>query len=511
MAADNAPAGSESSTSALQLSEAHSVRCSCCGLNLARRSWILLLLVALICTVVISTFMTQTIGKAIAAQGIQQAALSLERIDVKVDGTGDLQLFIKGRVASPSPFDATFYPMTAIIKMDLPADELEVASDSRGGLTALGVVSLPGLDVQGGKDLVLNFPASFKVENREVFGLAGKQFVLSNTTSWQLEATASVKAWFLNMFPISLSGIPFRKSVEIQGMGGFLQNVNPITMNGLTKAYGDENSLRVSVSINVFNPSYLAARVVPSMHLDITQRGRHFGVASLSDVTLGPGSNTLLVDFDLEYNGDNRDAIRDFITGYVKADKVEPVTMHGSRWSTQDPYLGMVLDGLDFSFNFKPPGTQFIHGLEATVGFSGLSAEAVIYNPLPRGIVMGDMNLAIRENNAKGEEIFSLDTKKSSTRVPGQVLQPSQTTTLHISLSLFDAHLTDLMLLSRLIRAAHMGRVKVGVVGPVTVTILPKFTMTLDYSADDLIAKLKCPVVCGVDFTSPAINTSYIV
>lgn len=502
---------SEEAEAASRLSDEaqHRVRWSCCGLNLTRRSWLLLLLISVICTVVITALVTQTLGKAIAARGIQQAGISFERIDVTVDGTGDLQLVVKGRVESPSPFDARFYPMRATIKVFLPGDEL--ASDYRGGLTPLGEVSIPGLDVQGGKDLVLNFPASFKVENREVFGLAGKQFVICNTTSWQLEATASVKAWFLNLIPIYLSGIPFQKSVDLQGMGGFLQDVNPITMNGLTAAHGDEDALRVSVSINVVNPSYLAARVIPSMHLDISQRGRHFGVASLSDISLGPGSNTLLVDFALEYKADNRDAIRDFITGYIKADEVEPVTMHGSKWSTSDPYLGMVLAGLDFSFNFKPPGTQFIHGLVATVGLSGLSADATIFNPLPQRIVMGDMNLVIRENNVKGEDIFRLDTQKSSTHVPGQILEPSQTTILHISLSLFDAHLTDLMLLGRLIKDAHMGKVRVGVTGPVTVTILPSFTMTVDYSHDDLIATLKCPVVCGLDFASPGVNMSYIV
>merc|ERR1711920_221057 len=98
--------------------------------------------------------------------------------------------------------------------------------------------------------------------------------------------------------------------------------------------------------------------------------------------------------------------------------------------------------------------------------------------------------MEINEDSTAGENIFYLDTDKSSTHIPGQILKRNQTSDLHISLSLFNAHLTDPVQLYRLIGDAHEGKVLVGVKGPVTITIAPSFGLSVDYSAEN--------VTCGL-------------
>merc|ERR1711972_915213 len=130
-------------------------------------------------------------------------------------------------------------------------------------------------------------------------------------------------------------------------------------------------------------------------------------------------------------------------------------------------------NGMALRFNFKPPKTQFIDHIEANIGLSGLSAAARVYNPLPDNIIFDSLKIAIREGSTSGEDVFTLDTAKSDTHIPGQILKPMQISTLDISLSLFNAHLTDPAQLMRLISDAHQGKVLVGVTGPVTIKIAP--------------------------------------
>jgi len=184
------------------------------------------------------------------------------------------------------------------------------------------------------------------------------------------------------------------------------------------------------------------------------------------------------------------------VAGYIRADHVLPVTMHGSSASTDVKILRAMLNGLDMSFNFRPPRTQFIQGIEASVGVSGLSVTASILNPMPQSIVLGSLDLAVRERTSRGAPVYDVNTARSLTRIPGQVMKPGQASTLRAQLSLFDAHLGDFELLRRLIEGAKKGKVVVGVTGLVGITIKPGFSITVNYTADNISATVRCPIIC---------------
>merc|ERR1711971_715025 len=103
------------------------------------------------------------------------------------------------------------------------------------------------------------------------------------------------------------------------------------------------------------------------------------------------------------------------------------------------------------------------------------------------------------ERNLAGSRVFRVDTTKSANYARGSDLLPKQSSTLEISLSLLDANLNDLPLVGRLIKAARMGRLVVGVIGPVGITIHPGFQATIDYSSENVTAELHCPIFCDTE------------
>ncbi|CAE7244586.1 WRAP73 [Symbiodinium pilosum] len=60
---------------------------------------------------------------------------------------------------------------------------------------------------------------------------------------------------------MEIGDIPFKREVALKGMAGFAQDANPVTMQAITKAYGYSDHLDTTVTINIYNPSYLSARL----------------------------------------------------------------------------------------------------------------------------------------------------------------------------------------------------------------------------------------------------------
>lgn len=464
--------------------EPHRKAC-CCGL-LTHRGCAFLVLICIACSAGCTFLGINTIGKRIAADGIQKASISFQSIDVgALNGTDTLHTRVVGLLTKPSPFDAKFYAASARIKV----------VGSNGELMDVGIVSLPDLSVAGGKDLELDINVTMQVDHPDAFGQAGRHFVSSSESPWSIEASVNVFCWAFGFVPIYLSGVPFSKSVTLEGMSGFSQTANPITMRTLKSTYGRQGVLEIGVEVNIFNPSYLSAWIIPQMQFNVSQRGKDFGVATLSSVHFKPGQNVVSAHFALHDNSHNRDAVEQFILGFLRAE-IQPIAMLASKKSTEDPILQTIFDGLILAFDFQAPAYRFIQSIEASVDAHGLRAVASIFNPLPDQIVFGHMDMQINEGTMDGENIFDLNTKKSDTRIPGQILNPNSTSDLKIKLSLFNAHLTDPSQLIRLIGAARQGRVLVGVKGPVTITIAPRFQLTVQYSTNNVTCMLKCPIWC---------------
>ncbi|CAE7293938.1 WRAP73 [Symbiodinium necroappetens] len=66
-------------------------------------------------------------------------------------------------------------------------------------------------------------------------------------------------------------------------MASFSQDVNPVTMEAITSAYGYPDHLDTTVAINIYNPSYISAHLDTPTHFNITQRGRPFGTAVVQE------------------------------------------------------------------------------------------------------------------------------------------------------------------------------------------------------------------------------------
>mmetsp|Transcript_80301 Transcript_80301/g.239139 ORF Transcript_80301/g.239139 Transcript_80301/m.239139 type:complete len:497 (-) Transcript_80301:28-1518(-) len=447
-------------------------------------------LACLSCTVVLTLVLAPFIGKAVAERVIEGLNITFTSIDMgSINGTGAVYPHVTGHVSQRSPFPAVLLPGHVVLKA---STEPTHAGDE--GMAEVGSAALPEIRVNGNQEIALDLTIEFRVTDPRAFGRAGRRFIAADRTFWSIEGGVDVKCWIFGHVPMVIKGIALRKPIQLQGLGGFSQDVNHVEMQSVTDARGDPGALTLTVSIQLQNPSYVAARITRSMQFLVMQRGQMFGTALIEDLSLQLGRNVILLRFVLANTATNEDAIRAFILGYIKAE-VQPVTVFGSEGSTSDPFLSAILGGLNATFNFQPPPTQFIRAVEANIGL-GVRARASIYNPLPQAITMGDVDLNIEEENKYGHLIFRLRTEGSITNLPGAVLQPKQTSTLDIQLNPFDAKLTDFQLLGRLLKAAEAGRLAVRVSGPVTITIQPSFTVTVDYSADNITAVLKCPFLC---------------
>lgn len=444
-----------------------------------------LCILCILCILATATVFRHSLAKYCADQGITAAQLQLFHVDLgalRNDDVLTLTPHILGRVLRPSPVEAQ-------IRMS----QLILAATLHGELVKLGQLTLPKLQVFANQDLWLNFTSLLSIDNTTAFGLAGKHVVREPQTSWTVQGQLSVVCRVLG-FDIQISNITFQKTVAIKGMAGFSQASEPITMQKIVRAEGFREHLDTQVRINLVNPSHIGVALEGPFHFNITQRGHHFGKASLSQVDLKPGKMTMLVNFVLEDTATNHDALCAFILGYITAE-VQTLSMMASRRSSSNPLLAMVLDGLQLPFRFEPPEASFIHHISADVGLIGLQVTAEITNPLPQVIVLGAMDLSIREKITKGMDIFHLKGNET-TGLGGQELQPGNSK-LHLSLSTMDANLKDLFLIGRLIKDAVDGSVVVGVSGPLTITIRPSFTVTLDYMANGVTAQLSCLVLCG--------------
>ncbi|CAE7696877.1 WRAP73 [Symbiodinium sp. CCMP2456] len=452
----------------------------CCGL--CCKVCVLLSL----CALVAGAVFHEALVARLASIGIAAAHIQFESVDVgTIRNSQTLSPRILASVSNPSPVNADVRMSRLVLKVPIFPS---------GTLARVGTVTMPSLRVQAFQDLQINISAHVHIEDLDVFGLAGKHAVREPDSSWVVEGKLQVRCE-LPFFAAHLSDIPFERQVALKGMASFSQDANPVTMEAITSAYGYPDHLDTTVAINIYNPSYLSAHLDTPTHFNITQRGHPFGTAVVQEVTLKPGRNTVSVRFLLHDDSSNREAVREFILGYIRAD-MQMVTMHGTERSCSDPLLAVVLDGLDLRFHFKPPAARFIHHITANLGLIGLQVTAEVANPLPQKIEIGGTDLSVRENTVEGEQIFRLKGDQDS-GLGGQVLQPSAISALKLSLSTLDADLKDPLLIARLIEDAVDGAVVVGVSGPLSLTIAPNFTLTLNYIANNVTASLTCLLVCG--------------
>ncbi|CAE7880671.1 WRAP73 [Symbiodinium microadriaticum] len=452
----------------------------CCGL--CCKVCILLSL----CALVAGAVFHEALVARLASIGIAAAHIQFESVDVgTIRNSQTLSPRILASVSNPSPVNADVRMSRLVLKVPIFPS---------GTLARVGTVTMPSLRVQAFQDLQINISAHVHIEDLDVFGLAGKHAVREPNSSWVVEGKLQVRCELL-FFAAYFSDIPFERQVALKGMASFSQDVNPVTMEAITSAYGYPDHLDTTVAINIYNPSYISAHLDTPTHFNITQRGRPFGTAVVQEVTLKPGRNTVSVRFLLHDDSSNREAVREFILGYIRAD-MQMVTMHGTERSCSDPLLAVVLDGLDLRFHFKPPAARFIHHITANLGLIGLQVTAEVANPLPQKIELGGTDLSVRENTVEGEQIFRLKGDQDS-GLGGQVLRPSEISALKLSLSTLDADLKDPLLIARLIEDAVDGAVVVGVSGPLSLTIAPNFTLTLNYIANNVTASITCLLVCG--------------
>lgn len=363
-------------------------------------------------------------------------------------------------------------------------------------MAKIGEIELPAIYVRAFQQPSLDVQATLSVEDMRHFGEAGRNFIAADETWWHIEGLADVTCWILGFIPFTLLDVKVERDVMLPGMAGFSQAVNPVSLRSLDRAMGEYNTLHLAAAVNLQNPSFIAAAVASPMEFKVYIKEQQFGLARISNCSLAPGLNVVTLEFRLEKSPYNIGAIQDFISGYIRSE-MQLVTVIGFSESTSDPFLSAIVDKLNATVSFQPMPTTFISDLAAQVSpLSGLTANARVYNPLPQAITLGQLDLRIFLPEVPRREIFELNTAQAQTYIPGAVLQPNQTTFLHIGMSILGARITNPMTLKKLIEDLDQGAVTVAVEGLVSVKIMPAFELSILYRADSMTAKLSWCILC---------------
>ena len=414
--------------------------------------------------------------------GVASTELEILRLELPMPRTV-LQPRVEARAARPSPVDAEIW-----------MSELHLMMKER----VLGRLKLPKLKLEARRDLILNLSSWLFIDDLNAFAQAGKEVVQGGESSWTVTGQLTVHSEILGV-PITLSNISFRKTLSLKGMDSFSQAEHPVEVERFIEAEGFANGLETSLQVRIYNPSLLATRLVGPFRFHVTQNDEDFGTAELSEVVLQPGTCHLSLSFRLQAP---EKTLQDFITGYLAAE-VQAMVVHGSKRSSDNFLLATVLEGLLLAIRFQPPRDPLVRHIDADVGLTQMQVTSWVKNPLPQVIVLGAMDLSIREHTTAGEEIFRLKGNATS-GLGGRQLAASAEGKLKLSLATLDANLGDLSLLGRLIEDAVGGQMVVGVSGPLSLTISPHFGLTLQYEANNITAHLSCLVVCGSASMTPA-------
>mmetsp|Transcript_83346 Transcript_83346/g.269710 ORF Transcript_83346/g.269710 Transcript_83346/m.269710 type:complete len:504 (+) Transcript_83346:76-1587(+) len=428
------------------------------------------------------------LARKVASLFLNGISVDLEFVDVgEVNGTSNFFPVCIARVAA--------LPLLVSVNVQIRDASLWARLPMGTSEAKIGLLMVPELYIPAFQELRLSLSSEIQVESLENLAAAAEEFILAQSNNWRVKGVVDVRFHLFGFIPVSISDITLDKQFALKGMAGFSQELNPVTVNEIVSAEGLVDSVKMQVSVNLHNPSCVAATIKSEMVFGIKFNGHRFGIAVVTGLHMVPGHNVVPLSFFLTNTGNNNEAIQQFISGYMQATE-QPVTVVGSKLSSQDPFLSMLLQTFSVNMNFQPPSTQFIQGITAKVWPEGLKADVEVFNPLPVELTMGNLDLGIYLQEAPDEKIFALNSALSQTHVPGTVLQPNQKSTVSIHLSILGAQIGAIWELQRLIAAAEAGRITVSARGPVTFTVLPSYTLTIPYSVYNLTAHLGWCILC---------------
>mmetsp|Transcript_12404 Transcript_12404/g.35486 ORF Transcript_12404/g.35486 Transcript_12404/m.35486 type:complete len:492 (-) Transcript_12404:47-1522(-) len=438
---------------------------------------------------VVLFFITGPVSRRIAELVIDNIGMHFDTIDMGVmNGSSVLHPKVSGWVA-PTPL-----PCSAMAKMKHTSVWAHIRH-SEEEHTRIGLISIPDIRMAPFQQIELDMTTTLRVEVVENLGLAGDNFIVADSTSWRVKGLVDIKVWVFGFIPMYLGDIPMDKEIELKGMASFSQQTNPITMTDIISADGQYDGLGLDVAVVLHNPSFLSASIPSEMIFGVETRGQKFGIATINGMRLGPGDNAITLHFKLLNGPDHGHAVEEFMGGYIRGEE-QAITTIGNRRSSLDPLIGVILQDVKLDFTFVPPPTDFVQNVVARVSPTGLNAKVKVYNPLPKAITLGGIDLEVFLKDVPDMSIFTLDSSQSQTRVPGTMLQPKQITEIVINLSIFGAKIGALTEIKKIIEAAESGNIVVTVRGPVTFTVDPAFAMTVPYTGSGLECHLGWCVFC---------------
>ncbi|KAJ3130696.1 hypothetical protein HK100_007685 [Physocladia obscura] len=249
----------------------------CCFIEWTRKRIIICAIVAAVFIIIFALLLVYVFAPLIAQASINSSVMTLTSTTITSPTNTTFQLQSTGTVTNAGILDAT---------LTFP-DNISVywtARDNNAPDLLLGTLTLQPVSVSGGipKSGSISLDTAFAVLNQTNMGLFSIDMIHAESFSWLLTGTASATALGLTFKNLNLA-----KVVTIQGFDG-LKNV---TVTGFTPSSGPNNSLDISVSTDIINPSNITIEM-GTMYFTF-KLGNGDGSMDAVNITMHGGSNDL--------------------------------------------------------------------------------------------------------------------------------------------------------------------------------------------------------------------------
>ena len=206
-----------------------------------------------------------------------------------------------------------------------------IGPSKRGGKTLLSLINStlsPSSNIKGGD-----------AQATKGFQQLIQEIALGNTIDLAAKGTAAVVA-DSSIGRITLPALKIATSTSLQGLSGFAQA--PLNLLSFDILGGSSSALQVIASASITNPSLISVHLLGDVSFPLSlPNGAQLGRATMSDLRLVPGANTVNVTAAVSFNDKSKSLVQQYLTG-----KESQVNVQGDADSSPAASLKPTMENL---------------------------------------------------------------------------------------------------------------------------------------------------------------------
>lgn len=275
-------------------------------------------------------------------------SVSVGAVDVFVDPANSYAPTLNSNAVSAQveiPFGLTVSVESAAVNIDVSTANDGLASLRGAQANASSALELIAPSTRGGTALVslVNSTMSPATANQADANKSFQQLIrtitFGDTVNLTAKGTTAVTA-DSSIGRITLPALKIATTTTIQGLSGFTRS--PLELLSFDIVGGSSSAVQVVASTKLSNPSEISVHILGDTSVDLAlPNGAGVGRATISDLRMVPGENTLNATAAVSFNDRSKSLVQQYLQG-----KSSLVNVRGDAASTQAESLTPTLSGL---------------------------------------------------------------------------------------------------------------------------------------------------------------------